>query len=80
MALPVTKVLRPTEALVRLGTATGPGHGALVSLFGNYTQDGWSSMVFGLSKRERAGKKPGEKPPPCPSNYEDSSGRKRGSR
>lgn len=80
MALPVTEVLWPTEALVWLGTTAGPGHGTLVSLFGNYTQDGWSSMVFGVSKRERAGKEPGEKPPPCPSNYEDRSGRKRGRR
>lgn len=47
---------------------SGPRCGALVSLFRNYTQKGWPSMVLGVSRRERKRKKPGEKPPTCPSN------------
>lgn len=33
--------------------ASGPGRGALVSWFGNYAQEGWSSMDLDVSRRER---------------------------
>lgn len=36
--------------------ASGPGHRALVSLFGNYTQENWSSIVLGVIRRDREGK------------------------
>ena len=53
--------------------ASGPGCGTLVSLFGNYTQDGGSSMDLGVSRRERS----------CPlvlQTHKDMRGRKRGRR
>lgn len=59
---------------------SGPGHGALVSLFGNYPQESWSSMVLGVSRRETEGKEPSEKPPFVLQTHKDMRGRKRGRR
>lgn len=58
----------PLNNSISFVRASGPEHGALVSFFGNYTQENRLSVVLGVSRREREGKDPGENIFTCPSN------------
>lgn len=44
----------PWDAPTAFHGASGSGHGALVSLSGNNTQDGWASTHLGVSRKDRS--------------------------
>ena len=64
----------PQDAPTAFHGASGSGRGALVSLSGNYTQDGWASTDLGVSRKDRS---PVRSHPLVLRTHEDARGRGR---